>query len=124
MGRCSPSYGEMQSIIWGDAVHHRELRKHTHPPVLGERARRDFAICLESQRGREVVRAEYSRGSSHGGTFSKGHDSTSVGVSFRHVTEAALLASEIEQLPDLQGFLKLTSKPAWMRNGLAPPLPP
>jgi type IV secretory pathway TraG/TraD family ATPase VirD4 len=62
----------------------------------------------------EVVRAEHSRGSSRGGIFSRsGHDSTSEGVSYRHVTEQAVMASELEQLPDLQGFLKLASNPAY-----------
>jgi Type IV secretion-system coupling protein DNA-binding domain len=70
---------------------------------------------------REVVRAEHSRGRSHGGIFSRsGHDSTSEGVSFRHVTEPAVLASELEQLPDLQGYLKLASTRAWMRVVLTP----
>jgi hypothetical protein len=31
------------------------------------------------------------------------------------VTEDAVMASEIEQLPDLQGFLKLASSPEWLR---------
>jgi hypothetical protein len=30
-------------------------------------------------------------------------------------TEAAVLHSEIEQLPDLQGYLKLASSPVWRR---------
>jgi hypothetical protein len=32
-----------------------------------------------------------------------------------HVTEDAVMASEIEQLPDLQGYLKLASRPEWRR---------
>ena len=32
-----------------------------------------------------------------------------------HVTEDAVMASEIEQLPDLSGFLKLASEPQWRR---------
>ena len=67
---------------------------------------------------REVVRAEYLRGSSHGGVFSRGHDSTSEGISFLHITESAVMALEIEQLPDLKGFLKLASSPAWIRVAL------
>ena len=34
-------------------------------------------------------------------------------------TEAALLPSQIEQLPDLAGFLKLASRPEWLRVTLA-----
>ena len=50
--------------------------------------------------------------------FSKSqpHDSTS--VSEQHVVERAVLASEIEQLPDLAGYLKLASSPAWLRVNL------
>ena len=70
---------------------------------------------------REVVRAEHSRGSSRGGFFSKpGHDTVSDNVSYRHVTEQAVMASELEQLADLQGFLKLASNPAWRRVALSP----
>jgi hypothetical protein len=65
------------------------------------------------------VRAEHSRGGSRGGLLSRhGHDSVSDSVSFQHVTEQAVMASEIEQLPDLQGFLKLASNPAWIRVAL------
>jgi hypothetical protein len=37
--------------------------------------------------------------------------------------ESAVLASEIEQLPDLAGYLKLASKPAWIRVTLERPTP-
>jgi type IV secretory pathway TraG/TraD family ATPase VirD4 len=40
-------------------------------------------------------------------------------ISQHHVTESAVLASEIEQLPDLQGFLKLASHPEWKRVKLS-----
>src|SRR5450631_174360 len=36
-------------------------------------------------------------------------------IAKQHVTESAALASEIEQLPDLQGDLKLASQPGWLR---------
>jgi type IV secretory pathway TraG/TraD family ATPase VirD4 len=42
-------------------------------------------------------------------------------VAQHHVTESAVLASEIEQLPDLQGFLKFASQPEWKRVRLAIP---
>jgi len=35
--------------------------------------------------------------------------------------EAAVMASEIEQLPDLAGYLKLASRPQWLRVSLAHP---
>ena len=39
----------------------------------------------------------------------------SVSTSQQTVTESAVLPSEIEQLPDLQGFLKFASQPEWRR---------
>lgn len=68
---------------------------------------------------REVVREERSRGRHHPTLFSKGGASTSSGVTYRRVRESAVMASEIEQLPDLQGFLKLASSPEWWRVRLA-----
>jgi Type IV secretion-system coupling protein DNA-binding domain len=64
---------------------------------------------------REIVREEYSTSKSWTAVLSCGHDSTSESVNYRHVTEPAVLASEIEQLPDLTGFLKLASSHPWMR---------
>jgi type IV secretory pathway TraG/TraD family ATPase VirD4 len=37
--------------------------------------------------------------------------------------EAAVMASEIEQLPDLAGYLKLASRPQWMQVTLPRPAP-
>jgi type IV secretory pathway TraG/TraD family ATPase VirD4 len=42
-------------------------------------------------------------------------------VAQHHVTESAVLASEIEQLPDLQGFQKFASQPEWKRVTLRVP---
>lgn len=36
-------------------------------------------------------------------------------VSDHITTEDAVMASEIEQLPDLSGFLKMASRPEWYR---------
>jgi Type IV secretion-system coupling protein DNA-binding domain len=44
----------------------------------------------------------------------------SMNVSVQRVTEAAVLASELEQLPDLTGYLKTASSPAWLRVRLRP----
>jgi len=69
---------------------------------------------------REIVRTEYSYGRSDPTLFSRGGSSVSRNVTRRHVTEAAVMASQIEQLPDLTGFLKLASNPAWMQVALSP----
>src|SRR5450631_3441 len=44
---------------------------------------------------------------------SKKTEGRSVSTTQHHVTESAVLASEIEQLPDLQGYLKFASTPEW-----------
>jgi hypothetical protein len=61
---------------------------------------------------REIMR-EHVTTNDGGGFFSKGHSSTS--KSIQHVMESAVLPSEIEQLPDLQGYLKFASTPEWKR---------
>jgi hypothetical protein len=42
-------------------------------------------------------------------------------TSDHHTTEDAVMASEIEQLPDLAGFLKLASSPSWRRVNITRP---
>jgi hypothetical protein len=84
--------------------------------------------CSASERGgtaefasrligrREVIREHTSR--SRAGFLSNAqatHTTTK-----QHVIEDAVLASEIEQLPDLTGFLKLASQPQWRRVQLTP----
>jgi type IV secretory pathway TraG/TraD family ATPase VirD4 len=61
---------------------------------------------------REILR-EHLTENDGGGLFGRGDASTSKSV--QHVTEAAVLPSEIEQLPDLSGYLKFASTPEWRR---------
>ena len=61
---------------------------------------------------REVIRPTLSR-TRRTGIFAEPHHSVSRGE--QHVTESAVLAAEVEQLPDLQGYLKFASHPAWLR---------
>jgi type IV secretory pathway TraG/TraD family ATPase VirD4 len=70
----------------------------------------EFASRLIGQR--QLVRREvsHSRPTRLGGAV---HQTRS--VSDHHVTEDAVMASEIEQLPDLAGFLKVASRPEWRR---------
>jgi hypothetical protein len=42
----------------------------------------------------------------------------SLQISEQHATEMALMPSELEQLPDLCGYLKLAGSPAWRRVSL------
>jgi type IV secretory pathway TraG/TraD family ATPase VirD4 len=61
---------------------------------------------------REVVRTSVSRSRRPFELLPVLNRSESCGV------ETAVMASEIEQLPDLAGYLKLASQPAWMRVAL------
>ncbi|MFZ0552173.1 MAG: type IV secretion system DNA-binding domain-containing protein [Steroidobacteraceae bacterium] len=64
---------------------------------------------------REVARRSTSRGRDGGG-FPGGRGwRRSMNVSEQRVTEAAVLASELEQLPDLTGYLKTASSAVWLR---------
>lgn len=64
---------------------------------------------------RELARRTVSRGRDGVG-FPGGRGSRrSTNVSEQRVTEAAVLASELEQLPDLDGYLKVASSAVWLR---------
>ena len=67
---------------------------------------------------REVVRRQTARGRDRGSPLGAGAARRSTNVSEQHVTEAAVLASEIEQLPDLAGYLKTASSRSWLRIAL------
>ena len=67
---------------------------------------------------REVIRPTVSR-TRKGGFFAEPGHSVSRGE--QHVIETAVLPAEIEQLPDLSGYLKFASHPAWLRVRLSPP---
>jgi type IV secretory pathway TraG/TraD family ATPase VirD4 len=64
---------------------------------------------------REILRRQISRGSDRDGGWSSRSSRRSKNTSDQHVTEAAVLPSEIEQLPDFTGYLKTASSPAWLK---------
>ena len=64
---------------------------------------------------REVARRSTSRGRDGSGLPGGRGWRRSMNVSEQRVTEAAVLASELEQLPDLTGYLKTASSAAWLR---------
>jgi type IV secretory pathway TraG/TraD family ATPase VirD4 len=64
---------------------------------------------------REVVRRSTSRGRDGSGIPGGRGWRRSTNVSEQRVTEAAVLPSELEQLPDLSGYLKTASSAAWLR---------
>jgi type IV secretory pathway TraG/TraD family ATPase VirD4 len=74
-----------------------------------------FAARLIGER--EVIRRHTARGRE--GLFSRGARS-SVNVSQQHLMESAVLAAELEQLPDLTGYLKTAAAPQWLRVSFTP----
>jgi len=68
---------------------------------------------------REVVRRQISRARDREGFLMGKAARLTTTVSEQHVTEAAVLASEIEQLPDLTGYLKTASSRSWRRVRLS-----
>src|ERR1035438_7500270 len=89
-------------------------REHPHPPLLRQRAggTSQFASRLIGQR--EVVHVTRSQ------TRRPGDWMASTTTSEHRTIEPAIMASEIERLPDLEGFLKFASIPDWMRVALSP----
>lgn len=65
---------------------------------------------------REILREQVTEGRSGDIIFAADH--RSVSRSTQHITEMAVLPSEIEQLADLQGYLKFASTPMWQRVDL------
>jgi type IV secretory pathway TraG/TraD family ATPase VirD4 len=70
---------------------------------------------------REVMRSQISRGKDReAGLFGRGAR-RSRSVTDQPVTETAVMASELEQLPDLCGYLKAASSPTWWKVDLSRP---
>jgi type IV secretory pathway TraG/TraD family ATPase VirD4 len=64
---------------------------------------------------REVLRRQISRGRDRDAAFLARGSRRSRSVTDHHVTEAAVMPSEIEQLPDLCGYFKGASSAAWVK---------
>jgi type IV secretory pathway TraG/TraD family ATPase VirD4 len=70
---------------------------------------------------REVMRRQTSRGREREGLFTSRGTRRSLQVNEQQVIEHAVLASELEQLPDLNGYLKTASSRSWARVRLRLP---
>jgi type IV secretory pathway TraG/TraD family ATPase VirD4 len=68
---------------------------------------------------REVIRRQTARGRDREGLFAARRARRSTSVSEQHVIEVAVLAAQIEQLPDLTGYLKTAASPAWVQVRIA-----
>jgi hypothetical protein len=64
---------------------------------------------------REIVRTQVSETLSRDGVTFMAGQRKSTTTSLHHATEPAVLPAEIEQLPDLSGYLKLASRPEWVK---------
>jgi type IV secretory pathway TraG/TraD family ATPase VirD4 len=62
---------------------------------------------------REVLRSQTSRGRDRDGAFGARSTRRSLQISEQYLSENAVLASELEQLPDLRGYLKTASSRCW-----------
>ena len=78
----------------------------------------EFASRLIGER--EIVRKQISRGSDSEAAFAVRGARRSRNTSEQHVTEKAVMASQIEQLPDLSGYLKLASSRTWLKVSISP----
>lgn len=67
---------------------------------------------------REVLREQISRGRDRESAFFSRGMRRSRSVTNHHVTETAVLASELEQLPDLCGYFKAASSATWWKVNL------
>jgi type IV secretory pathway TraG/TraD family ATPase VirD4 len=68
---------------------------------------------------REVRRKQISRGRDRESAFSSRGARSSRNITDQYVTETAVMASELEQLPDLCGYLKGASSATWWKVNFA-----
>jgi len=68
---------------------------------------------------REVLRRQVSHGKDRESGLSARGGRRSRSITYSHVTEPAVMASELEQLPDLCGYLKTASSPVWLKVAFA-----
>jgi type IV secretory pathway TraG/TraD family ATPase VirD4 len=66
---------------------------------------------------REILRRQVSRGSDRESAFSTRGARRSRSITEQHTTETAVMPSELEQLPDLCGYLKTASAAGWVKVG-------
>jgi type IV secretory pathway TraG/TraD family ATPase VirD4 len=64
---------------------------------------------------REIVRRQTSRARDQEHWLVRRGSRRSTSISQQHIIEAAVLPSEIEQLPDLTGYVKTAASPVWLR---------
>jgi hypothetical protein len=68
---------------------------------------------------REILRRQISRGKDRDSAFFSRSARRSHSITDQHVTETAVMPSELEQLPDLCGYLKSASSAVWLKVAFA-----
>ena len=68
---------------------------------------------------REVIRRQTSRGHDRDGFLTARGARRSTSISEQHLIETAVLPAELEQLPNLSGYLKTAASPVWLRVSFA-----
>jgi hypothetical protein len=68
---------------------------------------------------REILRRQISHGKDRDSAIFSRSARRSRSVSYQHVTETAVMPSELEQLPDLCGYLKSASSAVWLKVAFA-----
>ncbi len=68
---------------------------------------------------REVLRTQHSHTISRDGMSPIASGRKSISTSQQRTTEPAVLAAEIEQLPDLFGYVKIPSRAGWLKVRIA-----
>ena len=114
-GRCVLGFQSIAQVrdAFGDAQAQSIVENCANTAILRSSASErggtaEFASRLIGQR--QIIRQQHSTSRAPGQLFRKTHT-----LSDQLFTEDAVMASEIEQLPDLSGFLKLASQPHWRR---------
>jgi hypothetical protein len=77
-----------------------------------------FAARLIGER--ELIRRHTARSRDPEGFATRGARRSTT-VSEQHVTELAVLPAQLEQLPDLEGYLKIASAARWLRVRIRAP---
>jgi type IV secretory pathway TraG/TraD family ATPase VirD4 len=119
-GRCVLGFQSIAQVrgTYGDAEAHTLVENCGNTLILRCSASEhggtaEFASRLIGKR--EIIRRQRSESGPPGVMGLISRSQLQRAMTEQHVVEDAVMASEIEQLPDLQGFLKLTSSPEWRR---------
>jgi hypothetical protein len=99
----------------GDGLAAKNCGNIPNPRTEGSQGERAAQFASRLIGDREIVRTQVSQTLSRDGVSFIAPQRKSTTTSLHHTMEPAVLPAEIEQLPDLAGYLKLASRPEWVR---------